>query len=76
MATAGSGDVLSGHLGALLAGGLPPFDAARLGAYLHGRAGDLFAAEWGTDGLTASDLAGWISKAMKEWRESPHEVGA
>ena len=68
MATAGSGDVLSGHLGALLAFGLPPFDAARLGAYLHGRAGDLFAQEWGPDGLTASDLAHWISKAMSEWR--------
>ena len=68
MATAGSGDVLSGHLGALLAAGLPPFDAARLGAFLHGRAGDLFAEEWGTDGLTASDLAHWISKAMSEWR--------
>ncbi|MDA0667635.1 MAG: NAD(P)H-hydrate dehydratase [Planctomycetota bacterium] len=68
MATAGSGDVLSGHLGALLAAGLPPFAAARLGAYLHGRAGDMFAQEWGTDGLTASDLALWISKAMSEWR--------
>ena len=68
MATAGSGDVLSGHLGALLAIGLAPFDAARLGVYLHGRAGDLFAEEWGTDGLTASDLALWISKAMQEWR--------
>ncbi|MFK5956465.1 MAG: NAD(P)H-hydrate dehydratase [Planctomycetota bacterium] len=70
MATAGSGDVLSGHLGALLAFGLAPFDAARLGAYLHGRAGDLFAAQWGTDGLTASDLAHWLSKAMQEWRTS------
>lgn len=68
MATAGSGDVLSGHLGALLAAGLAPFDAAQLGVYLHGRAGDRFAQEWGTDGLTASDLAQWISKAMQEWR--------
>lgn len=68
MATAGSGDVLSGHLGALCAAGLSPYDAARLGAYLHGHAGDLFAAEWGTDGLTASDLTLWISKAMSAWR--------
>lgn len=68
MATAGSGDVLSGHLGALCGAGLPPYEAARLGAYLHGHAGDLFAAEWGADGLTASDLALWISKAMQEWR--------
>ena len=72
MATAGSGDVLSGHLGALCAMGLSPFDAARLGAYLHGFAGDLFAAEWGADGLTASDLALWLSKAMASWRADPH----
>jgi NAD(P)H-hydrate epimerase len=76
MATAGSGDVLSGHLGALLASGLTPYNAARLGAYLHGRAGDLFAAQWGMDGLTASDLAAWISKAMQEWRTNPVEVSA
>lgn len=76
MATAGSGDVLSGHLGALLASSLAPFNAARLGAYLHGRAGDLFAAEWGMDGLTATDLAAWISKAMREWRANPTEVPA
>jgi NAD(P)H-hydrate epimerase len=76
MATAGSGDVLSGHLGALLAHGIPPYQSARLGAYLHGRAGDLFAAEWGMDGLTASDLAAWISKAMREWRAHPIEVSA
>lgn len=68
MATAGSGDVLSGHLGALCASGLSTYDAARLGAYLHGHAGDLFVEEWGTDGLTASDLTLWISKAMAAWR--------
>jgi len=76
MATAGSGDVLSGHIGALLASGLPVYDAARLGAYLHGRAGDLYAAAWGMDGLTASDLAQWLSKAMLEWRTHPSEVNA
>lgn len=76
MATAGSGDVLSGHLGALLAIGLTPYHAARLGAYLHGRAGDMFVAEWGMDGLTASDLAAWVSKAMREWRANPTEVSA
>jgi|FLOH01.1.fsa_nt_gi hydroxyethylthiazole kinase-like uncharacterized protein yjeF len=76
MATAGSGDVLSGHIGALLASGLPVYDAARLGAYLHGRAGDLYAAVWGMDGLTATDLAQWLSKAMQEWRTHPNEVQA
>jgi NAD(P)H-hydrate epimerase len=76
MATAGSGDVLSGHVGALLASGMEPLQAARLGVYLHGFAGDMFSAEWGSDGLTASDLAMWISKAMRCWREDPTEVRA
>ncbi|MCP4093513.1 MAG: NAD(P)H-hydrate dehydratase [Planctomycetes bacterium] len=74
MATAGSGDVLSGHIGALLAAGLEPREAARLGVYLHGLAGDMFVAEWGHDGLTASDLAMWISKAMQKWRANPTEA--
>ena len=41
LATAGTGDVLSGLIGALAAQGLMPFDAARLGAWLHGVAGEL-----------------------------------
>jgi hydroxyethylthiazole kinase-like uncharacterized protein yjeF len=41
LATAGTGDVLSGCIGALLAAGLPPLEAAAVGAYLHGRAGQL-----------------------------------
>ncbi len=56
MATAGSGDVLTGILAALLARGLEPFDAARLGVFLHGDAGDRAAARLGQDAMTASDL--------------------
>ncbi|NQZ77548.1 MAG: NAD(P)H-hydrate dehydratase, partial [Ekhidna sp.] len=41
LATAGSGDVLAGIIGALLAQGLAPSDALKLGVYLHGLAGDL-----------------------------------
>jgi NAD(P)H-hydrate epimerase len=52
LATAGTGDVLSGILGALLARGLAPFEAAAAGAYLHGRAGDAA----GHAGLLAGDL--------------------
>lgn len=60
LATAGTGDVLSGLLGALLARGMPVADAARLGVWLHGRAGDSLAAER----PTASGLLGPISVAI------------
>lgn len=66
LATAGSGDVLSGLLGALCARGLSVYDAARLGVYLHGLAADLYAAEWGPDGLRASHLSQWLSRAMRQ----------
>jgi ADP-dependent NAD(P)H-hydrate dehydratase / NAD(P)H-hydrate epimerase len=56
MATAGSGDVLTGILAALLARGYQPVDAARVGMYLHGLAGDLAARELGKESLVASDI--------------------
>jgi NAD(P)H-hydrate epimerase len=56
MATGGTGDVLSGTIGSLLAQGLPPFDAARLGVQLHGLAGDAIRERLGDAGLLASDL--------------------
>jgi len=56
MASGGTGDVLAGTIGALLAQGLAPFDAARLGVYLHGVAGELVAERIGDAGLLASDL--------------------
>lgn len=56
MATAGMGDVLAGLAGALLAQGLPLFEAAALAASLHARAGDRCAAERGERGLLASEL--------------------
>jgi hydroxyethylthiazole kinase-like uncharacterized protein yjeF len=56
LATGGTGDVLSGTIGALLAQGLPPFDAARLGVYLHGLAGETVRDRLGDAGLLASDL--------------------
>lgn len=66
MATAGSGDVLSGLIGALLARGHDLGDAARLGAHLHGRAGDLAAAELGEESLIASDLIRFLPAALQE----------
>lgn len=56
MATAGTGDVLAGVITALLAQGLEPFAAARLGAWVHGRAGDAAAADLGEVSMTARDL--------------------
>jgi NAD(P)H-hydrate epimerase len=56
MATGGTGDVLSGTIGALLAQGLGPWDAARLGVYLHGLAGEAIRDRIGDAGLLAGDL--------------------
>jgi NAD(P)H-hydrate epimerase len=56
MATAGSGDVLTGLTLALLGQGLCARDAAVAGAYLHGLAGDIAAKDKGTFGLIASDI--------------------
>jgi len=65
MATGGSGDVLTGLIVALLGQGMSAFDAARLGAWLHGTAGDLAAAEVSEPGLIASDLPGFLGLAWK-----------
>lgn len=66
MATGGTGDVLTGLITALLAQGMPPFDAAHLGVHLHGLAGDLAAAQFGKPGMIASDLPGFLGQA---WRQ-------
>jgi NAD(P)H-hydrate epimerase len=66
LATAGSGDVLTGVIAALIAQGTPPADAARLGVYLHGRAGDLATAALGSRSVTASDVIDELSEALVE----------
>jgi ADP-dependent NAD(P)H-hydrate dehydratase len=65
MATGGSGDVLTGIITALICQHLSPFDAARLGAHVHGLAGDLAAAELGQVSLIASDLIDYLPKAFQ-----------
>ena len=74
LAAGGSGDVLAGVLAALLARGLSAWDAARLGVYLHGLAGDLGPLQGGL----ASELAGRIPAAWRQLAEaeSPDGSGA
>jgi NAD(P)H-hydrate epimerase len=65
MATGGSGDVLTGVITGLLCQGLTPFDAARLGVYVHGLAGDLATQELGQVSLIASDLLDYLPRAFQ-----------
>ena len=71
MATAGTGDVLAGMLGTLLAQGLEPYEAGVLGSYLHGRAGDLAAAKLTETCLVASDLPAYLPAAVRELATGP-----
>jgi ADP-dependent NAD(P)H-hydrate dehydratase len=66
MATAGTGDVLTGVTAALLAQGLSPFDAARLAVWVHGRAGDVTAEALGEISMTARDLLDRLHVAFRE----------
>ncbi len=65
LGTGGSGDVLAGLIGALLAQGMTPFDAAVLGVQVHGRAGDRVAERIGERGLCAEDLPLAIAEELR-----------
>jgi NAD(P)H-hydrate epimerase len=65
MATGGTGDCLTGVIAALLGQGLDAWSAARLGAHIHGLAGDLAAKELGEVSLIASDLLTYLPAAFK-----------
>jgi NAD(P)H-hydrate epimerase len=69
MATAGSGDVLTGILLSLLAQGYKPEDAALLGVYLHGLAGDIAAGESCYESIIASDIIKSLGSAFNKLRE-------
>jgi NAD(P)H-hydrate epimerase len=81
LATGGTGDVLAGAIGSLLAQGLAPFSAARLGVYLHGTAGDALRERFGDAGLLASDLPDGLAvarrrlSALAERRSSSKRLG-
>mgnify|MGYP000681704270 CR=1 FL=1 len=66
MSTGGSGDVLTGILTGLLAQKVDPSDAALLGMWLHGRAGDLAMEQEGVYGLLARHLLEYLPGAMKK----------
>lgn len=65
MATGGSGDVLTGIITGLLARGYEPAEAALLGTYVHGLAGDLAARELGQDSMIAGDITSKLGKAFR-----------
>lgn len=65
MATAGSGDVLTGIITGLLARGCSQEEACRLGVYLHGLAGDIAAKELGKESLLAGDIINYLPQAFK-----------
>ncbi len=69
MATAGSGDVLTGIITGLLARGYKQQDACLLGMYLHGLAGDIAARDLGEESLIASDIIQYLPQAFKKLRD-------
>ncbi|MBX5439886.1 MAG: NAD(P)H-hydrate dehydratase [Thermoflavifilum sp.] len=75
MATGGSGDVLTGLLTGLLAQGYAPWQAALLGVYVHGLAGDLASVERSEEALLAGDIIAYIGKAFQRIRHilPPHK---
>lgn len=69
LAIAGSGDVLAGVIGSLMAQGHPPLTAAQIGVYWHGYTGAHLAADFPYRGNTPLDIADHLPTALKEWKQ-------
>jgi NAD(P)H-hydrate epimerase len=67
LATGGSGDVLAGFIGALLARGLAPPEAAALGAHALGRAAELGARQWTARSLRPADVLAALPEVWRAW---------
>jgi hydroxyethylthiazole kinase-like uncharacterized protein yjeF len=70
LASGGTGDVLTGLIGGFLAQGLSPWDAARLGVYLHGLAADYLEEVMGPRGHIAGDLLTWLPELLMEFTQA------